>query len=121
MSSGPPFEELLDWEDEMTTEMSELEKLIANWKALDAVWRTSTEDEAKRLDDVHYELVPLLIAERDATCTWREDDEGVWQTECGDAFEFTTDGPEENNVKYCCYCGKWIVVVKYEPEQEVEK
>ena len=41
------------------------------------------------------------------TCAWRED-EGVWDTDCGNAFEINEGGPTENKMKYCCYCGKEI-------------
>ena len=38
-------------------------------------------------------------------CTWKVDNDGVYGTECGNRFEFTTDGPKENGFKYCPYCG----------------
>ena len=54
-----------------------------------------------------------LMAEREATCTWTEDNEGVYNSACGEAFEFNEGGPEENNMLFCCYCGKKIMVKKY--------
>ena len=39
-------------------------------------------------------------------CTWTQDADGIWQTSCGQAHEFTTGTPEENEHKYCPYCGK---------------
>lgn len=47
------------------------------------------------------------------TCTWAEDWEGVWRTTCDNAFEFMVDGPTENGVKFCCYCGKPVDVKPY--------
>lgn len=41
----------------------------------------------------------------DTVCAWTEDDDGVWQTGCGNAFFFDTDGPIENKQKFCGYCG----------------
>jgi len=40
------------------------------------------------------------------SCRWAEDDDGVWQTDCGNAFVFTDSGPKENGMFFCCYCGR---------------
>lgn len=47
------------------------------------------------------------------TCKWTLDDThgNKWDTECGHAFEFTTDGPEENGARFCQYCGGRLVTV----------
>ena len=39
------------------------------------------------------------------TCTWSEDEDGVWDTSCGNRFEIEAGSPEENGFKFCCYCG----------------
>jgi DNA-directed RNA polymerase subunit RPC12/RpoP len=57
---------------------------------------------------------------RDATCLWKEDLDGPWETACGGAWEFIDDGPEENNCIYCPHCGKRIMVEKQEIESEEE-
>lgn len=44
-----------------------------------------------------------------APCVWHQDDVGgssVWETGCGNAFEFNDGGPIENRAAFCCYCGK---------------
>ena len=28
-----------------------------------------------------------------------------WDAECGGKFQFTTDGPKENDFQFCPYCG----------------
>lgn len=38
------------------------------------------------------------------TCAWTNDGE-KWDTACGQSFCFINDGPYENNMKFCCYCG----------------
>ncbi len=43
-------------------------------------------------------------------CHWLDDCE-YWATDCGNAFSFIADGPKENQMNYCCYCGKPIVEV----------
>ena len=39
-------------------------------------------------------------------CVWQADDEGTYETSCGQAFVFTCDGPRENGARFCMYCGK---------------
>jgi hypothetical protein len=42
-------------------------------------------------------------------CVWTFDDDvrsGMWETACGEAWQFTCDGPEENNFRFCHGCGK---------------
>jgi hypothetical protein len=39
-----------------------------------------------------------------ATCDWLDDEDGVWHTDCGNAFEFRADGPVENRFIVCPYC-----------------
>lgn len=47
------------------------------------------------------------IRRRDGeTCEWVEDEDAIWHTACGHSFFFDTDGPAENKLEYCCYCGK---------------
>jgi hypothetical protein len=40
-----------------------------------------------------------------ATCAWREDEDGVWHTACGEAHVFNDGGPRENRHAFCPYCG----------------
>lgn len=43
-------------------------------------------------------------------CTWREDEDGQWETECGGLWTFMADGPKENKAQYCIYCGGKLVL-----------
>lgn len=38
-------------------------------------------------------------------CRWAPDDDGIYQTDCGQSFCFIDDGPVENKMQFCCYCG----------------
>lgn len=49
-------------------------------------------------------------------CEWREDDEGTWHASCGTEWQFTNDGPVENDVHYCMGCGKPIKLVAGEKQ-----
>lgn len=49
------------------------------------------------------------------TCDWRQEDwdNDCWQTTCGEAFSIIEGKPSENNMKFCCYCGKPLVEHPY--------
>ncbi len=54
-----------------------------------------------------------------APCNWAEDEDGNWFTDCGDGFTFIDGTPDENHMKFCCYCGKPLTVSRYkEPDVE---
>lgn len=42
-------------------------------------------------------------------CVWQEDQDGNWDTQCGGCFIIEEGTPSENDMKYCCYCGDWLV------------
>ena len=44
------------------------------------------------------------------SCTWTQVADGIWHTSCGQAHEFNTGTPEENDHQYCQYCGKVLDV-----------
>lgn len=49
------------------------------------------------------------------TCGWTtppDPDFDVWDTGCGNAFEFNADGPKENGFKFCPYCGGELEIVE---------
>lgn len=45
-------------------------------------------------------------------CEWHLDDEenGIWQSACGEAWSFIDGGPVENSVRYCQGCGKPVAL-----------
>lgn len=54
-------------------------------------------------------------------CQWYLDDIGgdsVWETECKRAFEFNSDGPKENEFKFCPYCGRQLTPVLHSEESK---
>lgn len=49
----------------------------------------------------------LLTTEDTAwACVWEEAEDGVWQTSCGNEWQFEEGGPSDNGQEYCGYCGK---------------
>ena len=41
-------------------------------------------------------------------CKWVEEEGYIWNTDCGKSWIFRCDGPVENEVKYCPFCGKLV-------------
>lgn len=50
------------------------------------------------------------------TCEWHEDEDGVWETSCGQSWVFAEGGPEDNGMKFCHQCGKHLVSRPQNPE-----
>ena len=50
------------------------------------------------------------LPQHDDSCQWKEDGDGIWNTGCGHLFEFTADGPTENQFRFCPYCGGKILI-----------
>ena len=49
---------------------------------------------------------PQPVAREPLTCEWTHDeDDGFWETACGEAWRFDDGGPGENNVHFCHSCG----------------
>ena len=44
------------------------------------------------------------------TCTWTEDADGYYSTECGEAYVFNDGTPAHNNAYFCHHCGRTIVM-----------
>ena len=38
-------------------------------------------------------------------CTWTQNEDGVYETNCDNMFVFNDGGPVENGFRYCPYCG----------------
>lgn len=49
-----------------------------------------------------------MKAAPDEPCSWRENGDGYWDTDCGNCFEFITGGPCENGFTHCPYCGQGL-------------
>jgi hypothetical protein len=55
-------------------------------------------------------VAPAQDDARDAVpagqCAWQEDEDGAYDTDCGNRFEFIDGGVADNDMKFCPYCGK---------------
>jgi hypothetical protein len=45
----------------------------------------------------------------DETCTWKQDRDGNWETECDNLHILIEGTPAENGYRFCPYCGGKIV------------
>ena len=54
-------------------------------------------------------LYPVFKLNSTDSCRWTEyEDCEAWDTGCGHAFYIENGTPQENDMKFCCYCGKTI-------------
>lgn len=61
-------------------------------------------------------------ANEEPTCRWfGDDDGGPWATDCNELFNIENEGPEANGMRFCCFCGKKLVEVEADTDDEVEK
>ena len=53
-----------------------------------------------------------------AVCHWRGDEDGNWDTDCGECFCVEEGTPQENTYNFCPSCGKKLVEIAYrDPEK----
>ena len=55
-------------------------------------------------------------------CKWEQydDDWGAYETDCGQAFNIIDGTPEDNRMKFCCYCGKPLLGKPFDWGEEDE-
>ena len=72
---------------------------------------------SKVIDMDGYSYIKFILLRRSKmTCKWTYDENYYYyETECGNVFQFDSEGIEENQFKYCPYCGKFI-----EEEKEID-
>lgn len=64
-----------------------------------------------------YKTCPICKRSSDnETCTWKEDENLCWKTECENMFIVNDGFPSENGMKYCPYCGKKLVEKRFNDE-----
>lgn len=73
-------------------------------------------DAFKRLDSAHAEL--KAAGEDYQRCTWRQCEDGEWDSDCGVSWTFENGTPAENYMKFCSGCGHRLVELAYVDEEE---
>jgi hypothetical protein len=51
-------------------------------------------------------------------CDWEENEQGWWNTDCGNAFGFTDGSPIYNEFQRCPYCGKTLTETPYSEKDD---
>jgi hypothetical protein len=46
-------------------------------------------------------------------CEWTEDSDGTWNSACGNSFVLNDGKPEDNNMKFCLFCGGKLIQNEY--------
>lgn len=49
-------------------------------------------------------------------CTWNQDEENNYDTDCGHTYCIIEGTPVENEMKFCTFCGKVIAQELYDVE-----
>ena len=52
------------------------------------------------------------------TCEWEQNEDGWWNTDCNNAFQFTDGSPIYNEFKFCPYCGKILTETIYSEDNQ---
>lgn len=54
--------------------------------------------------------LPVTEPKREPSCLWSraDDDTDVWETKCGHAFTIIDGTPTDNQMAFCCYCGRRV-------------
>ena len=56
---------------------------------------------------------------RTGLCEWQYDEHhDVWETSCNNLWQFTNEGPKENDCQYCMYCGGVIDVLSQKEQDD---
>lgn len=58
----------------------------------------------------------MLDTER-TDCTWVEDIDGNWETGCGSWAVVNNGTPQENDMRFCWYCGKKLTEARYRDKE----
>ncbi len=47
-------------------------------------------------------------------CTWEPDEDGNWDTTCGNVHVFIDGTPHQNGYRFCPYCGRPLAQGEYD-------
>lgn len=98
----------------MTDLLSELEAVV---KLIDGV-ESSIFGAADALDFIRTHHAEIAAAVRDAAryapCLWVPDDDGSWDTACGNKHLFIDGDAADNLYMHCPYCGGKLIEPNYD-------
>jgi hypothetical protein len=70
--------------------------------------------------------IPLMADEilkklEEEKCHWKEDTDGTYETDCGQAYCMNDGTPKENDMRFCSFCGRVLEEVSYDNGWEDEE
>ena len=101
-------------QDLQTAAINNTQPYGLDWAVMEMFIDNSEYRSYSAADDLTHRTFLLLVAEaldggKPHTCKWTHDDnDGLYGTECGNAFEINDGTPKENQMAFCCYCGGTI-------------
>lgn len=108
-SDTPEDEVTADWRNEPSDTSADRHDDMPNRQgAIDLLrsLRNVSAEEAEEQRKTYAELEKSMSR----ICKWTLDsvewESNKWDSDCGESFTFEVGGPEENKMKFCCYCGK---------------
>ena len=117
------FEASKNWDSTLAMRTSFARAVLAKWgqpavAAEPVAWMSPGKErlEFSRQDTVYgSHTIPLYTTPQPTqpqagavplTCEWtHNEDDGFWETACGEAWRFDDGGPGENNMHFCHSCG----------------
>jgi hypothetical protein len=95
---------------EQCDEIAAYQRELAESAALEGAI-TDAKEHRESADVAQY--AASLQRREDATCEWKEDEDGNWHTSCDEMFTFIDGKPRENYYKFCAHCGRHLVESVY--------
>jgi hypothetical protein len=72
----------------------------------------------KELESIVADQAESVTAPESCLWTQLDDESDCWETECGNAFSLNEDGPSQNKMRFCCYCGHQLEEVPWTDKDE---
>lgn len=74
----------------------------------------------KKLIDRLAAMVQPPATQLSTECHWSQDSEDgdTWAAQCGRYFTINDGSPSDNEMRFCCFCGKPLVEIRFEDEHE---
>jgi hypothetical protein len=82
-----------------------LARFLVEWDRIERAAELQERERYAAALRLHRENNPEAVTGHEE-CHWAQNEDGWWNTDCGDAFEFTDGSPIYNGFKCCPYCEK---------------
>lgn len=116
--------DLLDTRSQLATVMKSEQEWMEKFNRLIETIKPTLEfiESVPGLESCKYDLLHDLINDANQIepilCKWQSDEDGVYETDCGNSFVFDTDNATDNGVRFCFYCGRQIIDIPYVGEAD---